>query len=57
MKKVLMQESFNGEWFEIWNSDAETIEQAVSEMDEQPEIGCYVKFEGDEQYLILNGGY
>lgn len=57
MKKVLMQESFNGEWFEIWNSDAETIEQAILEMDERPEFGCYVKFEGYGEYLILNGGY
>ena len=57
MKKVLMQESFNGEWFEIWNTAAETIEDAIAEMDERPEFGCYVKLEDQDEYLILNGGY
>lgn len=57
MKKVMVQEQHNGEWFDIWETAAECLEEAFEEMDEKPEFGCHIKFDGDDEYLIVNGGF
>jgi hypothetical protein len=60
MKKLQMQTNYNGEWFTIWETDAETLEMAWSEIDREhrPTAGGWIRFcsSVDEQ-MAVNGGF
>ena len=52
-----MQYEFNGEWFEIWETDTNDLEAAWDEMDEQPTEGGHIRFKGSEEFMVVNGGF
>ena len=58
MKNTLeMQYEQNGEWFEIWNTEQTDLELAWKEMDDQPTEGGTIRFKGELEILIVNGGF
>jgi len=57
MKIVMMQEQYNGEWFDIWETETEKLENAWQEIDDKPDCGAWIKFKGEDDILIVNGGF
>lgn len=55
--KLQMQYEFNGEWFDIWDTRTDDLEAAWDEMDEQPTEGGHIRFEGSEEFMVVNGGF
>ena len=55
--KLQMQYEFNGEWFDIWDTRTDDLEAAWEEMDEQPTEGGHIRFEGSEEFMVVNGGF
>ena len=52
-----MQYEEGGEWFEIWGAETDDLEAAWDEMDEQPTEGGHIRFEGSEEFMVVNGGF
>lgn len=52
-----MQYEFNGEWFDVWETETDDLEAAWDEMDEQPTEGGHIRFEGSEEFMVVNGGF
>ena len=52
-----MQYEEGGEWFEIWETETDDLEAAWDEMDEQPTEGGHIRFEGSEEFMVVNGGF
>ena len=57
MKTIMMQYENNGEKFEIWETECKTLESAWAEMDDQPEEGGWISFKGEDEFLVVNGGF
>ena len=56
-RKLQMQYEEGGEWFDIWESENADLEAAWEEMDEQPTEGGHIRFEGSEEFMVVNGGF
>ena len=48
MKTLLFQLEYQGEKFEIWQTECETLETAWQEIDERPEVGGWISFKGEK---------
>ena len=57
LKALQMQYKFNGEWFEIWETETDDLEAAWDEMDDQPIEGGHIRFEDSEEFKVVNGGF
>ena len=57
LKTLQMQYEESGEWFEIWETETDDLEAAWDEMDEQPTEGGHIRFEGSEEFMVVNGGF
>ncbi len=57
MKTLLFQLEYQGEKFEIWQTECETLETAWQEIDERPEVGGWISFKGENEILVVNGGF
>lgn len=59
MKKVMMQYEYNGEKFEIWETGETVLKKAWDEIDDdaRPENGGWIYFEGNDEFIIVNGGF
>ena len=58
MRTLQMQYQFNGEWFDIWETDKEDLQVAWDEMDERPAEGGHIRFKHEEALeLMVNGGF
>lgn len=57
MKTIEMQTEFNGEWFPIWSTNETDLETVWKEVDEQPALGGHIRFKGDSEFLVVNGGF
>jgi len=57
-KKILeMQYEYNGEWFQIWETEQTSLGMAWNEVDDQPtESGC-IRFKDSKEFMIVNGGF
>ena len=58
MRKLQMQYEFNGEWFDIWETEQEFLSDAWDEIDVQPYESGWIRFEDSpEECLVVNGGF
>lgn len=57
MKTLLFQLEYQGEKTEIWETECKTLLAAWAEMDNQPEEGGWISFKGEDEFLIVNGGF
>lgn len=59
MKMLLIQHDYQGEKFPMWPTDAETLAEAWAEIEIEgkPETGAWISFDGEDEYMIVNGGF
>ena len=58
MRKLQMQYEFNGEWFDIWETEQEFLYDAWNEMDVQPLESGWIRFDDNtKECLVVNGGF
>jgi len=57
MKSVMFLAEYNGESFEIWQTECETLEEAWAEIDDRPEVGGWISFKGEKEIMVVNGGF
>ena len=57
MNTLLMKFEQNGESFPIWNTDQTDLQSAWDEMDEHPTEGGWIMFDGEDNFLVVNGGF
>jgi len=53
---IEIQYEYNGEWFEIWETNETDLELAWKEIDEQSTEGGNIRFQGSKDFLVVNGG-
>ena len=52
-----MQYEFNGEWFDIWETEQEFLYDAWDEMDVQPRESGWIRFNDSSEECSVNGGF
>ena len=58
MRQLQMQYEFNGEWFDIWETEQEFLYDAWDEMDVQPRESGWIRFnDNTKECLVVNGGF
>ena len=61
MNKLLMHYEYNGETFEIWETNAMTIDEALEEMDTPPTESGWLYLKDNDGVVFamqsINGGF
>ena len=58
MRQLQIQYEFNGEWFDIWETEQEFLRDAWDEMDVQPRESGWIRFnDNTKECLVVNGGF